>query len=318
MKTHFQNPARLPLIIQIPDQNKQQQQQQETTTSKHPTTTSLPTIPVCLQDITMLSYAQIDSAQVSMKPTSQEEQAATVLTTIKESAGTPPWTQKEKKVDQNEWDDFSKLSSAHMNCEYNACLGRGMSAGHSPDCPFLEEYNQSIKAKEVSTNAKTIDEVEPLTNESMDIDIKEEDNYDTTEAGCVKHHPKYTLLYWTGCYIDDCKIHTNKRYEHKPPSWAQVCTYWLQYGHKVINSDAHDKMIKVKKAKIESLAIPVRPPLVCTYCTRNGHLKEKCYKKLMDEYRKLNDIHKLSSTRVEVSTSSSERDDEETDKSRFS
>ena len=38
----------------------------------------------------------------------------------------------------------------------------------------------------------------------------------------------------------------------------------------------------------------------------------------MDEYRMLNDIHKPSTTRAEVSTSSSERDDEETDKSRFS
>ena len=37
----------------------------------------------------------------------------------------------------------------------------------------------------------------------------------------------------------------------------------------------------------------------------------------MDEYRMLNDIHKPSSTRGEVSTSSSERDDEETDKTRF-
>ena len=38
----------------------------------------------------------------------------------------------------------------------------------------------------------------------------------------------------------------------------------------------------------------------------------------MNEYRKLNDIHKPSSTCAEVSTSSSELDDEETDKSRFS
>ena len=38
----------------------------------------------------------------------------------------------------------------------------------------------------------------------------------------------------------------------------------------------------------------------------------------MDEYRMLNDIHKPSSTRVEVSTSSAERDEEDTDKSRFS
>ena len=38
----------------------------------------------------------------------------------------------------------------------------------------------------------------------------------------------------------------------------------------------------------------------------------------MDEYRMLNDIHKQSSTRVEFSSSSSEWDDEETDKSRFS
>ena len=68
---------------------------------------------------------------------------------------------------------------------------------------------------------------------------------------------------------------------------------------------------------IKSLAIHVQPPLVCTYCKRNSHLKEKCYKKLIDEYRMLNDIHKPSSTRAEVSTSSSVRDDEETDKSRF-
>ena len=38
----------------------------------------------------------------------------------------------------------------------------------------------------------------------------------------------------------------------------------------------------------------------------------------MDEYRMFNDIHKPSSTYAEVSTSSSERDNEETDKSRFS
>ena len=251
----------------------------------------------------MSSYPHIASTQVSIKRT-EEEQAATVLTTIKESAGTPPWTQKEKEDNQNAWDDFSKLLTAHMNCEYNACGSRGISARHSPDYPFLEQYNKSIKANEVSTNVQTSDEVEPLTNESMDIDIKEEDNYDTTEAGCDKHHPKRTLLHWTGCYIDDCKIHINKRYEPKPQLWTQVCTYCRQYGHKVINCDAHDKMIKAKKAKNESLAIHVRPPLVCTYCKRNGHLKEKCYKKLMDEYRMFNDIYKLSSTRAEVSTSS--------------
>ena len=65
----------------------------------------------------MPSYAQIASAQVSIKRNPEEEQAALVLPTIKESAGTPPWTQAEKKDYQNEWDDFTKLSMAHMNCE---------------------------------------------------------------------------------------------------------------------------------------------------------------------------------------------------------
>ena len=110
----------------------------------------------------MPSYAQITSAQVSMEPTTEVEQAATVLTTIIESAGMPPWTQKEKEDYQNEGDNFSKLSTAHMNCKYNACRSGWISAGQ--DCPFLEEYNKSIKAKEVSTNAKTSDEVEPLTD----------------------------------------------------------------------------------------------------------------------------------------------------------
>ena len=32
----------------------------------------------------------------------------------------PPWTQKDKEDYQNKWDDFHKLSTAHMNCEYNA------------------------------------------------------------------------------------------------------------------------------------------------------------------------------------------------------
>ena len=77
-------------------------------------------------------------------------------------------------------------------------------------------------------------------------------------------------------------------------------------------------MIKPKKAKIESLAIHVRPSLLCTYCKRNGHLKEKCYQKLMDEYRMLTDIHKPSSTPAEVSTSDSARGDEENDKARES
>ena len=227
LSRYFKNPARLPPIIRKPDQNKQQQQLQETTTSKYSTTTSLSTRPFYFQDTTMPSYAQITSAQVSMEPTTEVEQAATVLTTIIESAGMPPWTQKEKEDYQNEGDNFSKLSTAHMNCEYNACRSRGISAGHSPDCLFIEEYNKSINAKAVSTNVKTSDEVEPLTNESMDIDIKEEDNFDTTEAGYVKHDPKHALLHWTGCYIEDCNIHTNKRYEPKPPSWAQVQEYGI-------------------------------------------------------------------------------------------
>ena len=86
---------------------------------------------------------------------------------------------------------------AHMNWEYNACRSCGISAGHSPDCAFLEEYNKSIKAKEVRTKKKISDDVEPLTNETMDIDIKEEDDYNTTEASYVKDHPKHALLHWT-------------------------------------------------------------------------------------------------------------------------
>ena len=266
----------------------------------------------------MPSYALIASAQASIKRNPEEEQAATVLTTIKESAGTPPWTQNVKEDYQNEWDDFTKVSTPHMHCKYTACCSCGVSTEHSPDCPFLEGYNKSIKGSEVSTNEKTSYEVKPLTKESMDIDIEEEDNYDTTEAGCVKHHPKHALLSWTGCYIDDCKTHTNKLHEPKPPSWAQICTYGVQYGHKVNNCDAHDKMIKAKKAKIESLAMHVRPPLGCTYCKRNGHHQKKFYRKLTDEYRMLNDIDKPSSTCADVSTSSSERDVEATDKSRCS
>ena len=49
----------------------------------------------------MPSYAQIASAQVSIKR-SEEEQAVSVLTTIKESAGTSPWTQKQKEDYYNE------------------------------------------------------------------------------------------------------------------------------------------------------------------------------------------------------------------------
>ena len=45
----------------------------------------------------MPSHAQIASPQVSIKRTNEEEQAATVLTTFKESAGTLPWTKQEKE-----------------------------------------------------------------------------------------------------------------------------------------------------------------------------------------------------------------------------
>ena len=129
LSRYFKNPARLPPIIRKPDHNQQQQQQQATTTSKQPTTTSLPTIHLSFQDITMPSYTQIASAQCSIKRT-EEEQAATVLTTIKGSAGTPPWTQQEKEDYQNEWNVINKLSTAHMNCEYNSCRSRGISTGH--------------------------------------------------------------------------------------------------------------------------------------------------------------------------------------------
>ena len=121
MSRDFKTPARLPPIIQKPDQNKQQKQHQETT-SKHSTTTCLPTTPLSFQDTITPSYAQIASAQVSMKPTSEVEQAATVLTTSKESASTPTWTKKEKEDYQKEWNDFSKLSTADMKSEYNAAV----------------------------------------------------------------------------------------------------------------------------------------------------------------------------------------------------
>ena len=61
----------------------------------------------------------------------------------------------------------------------------------------------------------------------MDIDIKEEDNYDTTEAGCVKHHPKHALLHWTGCYIEIAK---------STPTSVTSPTYY--HGHKSVHTAA--------------------------------------------------------------------------------
>ena len=71
----------------------------------------------------MPSHAQIASARVSIKRTNEEEQAATVLTTFKESAGTLPWTQQEKEDYQKFFFFFFFLKS--LNPVFANRHGRG-------------------------------------------------------------------------------------------------------------------------------------------------------------------------------------------------
>ena len=116
---------------------------------------------------------------------------------------------------QQVWDEhLNHLESAHVNCEYKPYRGRGLAAGHCDDCPFQDDGD---------------DELKPLPAMSMDID---KDEYNLDEAGCSTTHPRHSALHWTGCYVEDCHIHTNKRYDVKAPSYANICRQCRTYGHK--------------------------------------------------------------------------------------
>ena len=89
-----------------------------------------------------------------------------------------------------------------MNCDFNSCRGRGLAAGHHKDCP-------NLIPQESESRSSTSMEPEDL-----------KDTYHPDEAGCDVNHPRHGVLSWTGCYIKECRIHTNKPYQPKLPSYV--------------------------------------------------------------------------------------------------
>ena len=63
---------------------------------------------------------------------------------------------------------------------------------------------------------------------SMDID---KDKYNPDEPGWSTNHPRYPAVYWTGCYVEDCRIRTNQRLNIKPPSYANVYRQYRTYEY---------------------------------------------------------------------------------------
>jgi hypothetical protein len=139
--------------------------------------------------------------------------------------------------------------------------------------------------------------------------MEEEDpknTYNPDEAGCDINHPRHGILSWTGCYVEDCHIHTNKPYQPKPPPYAQICKHCKKHGHRQDDCLAYQigqqKEIRSQQA-IMIAAANFKQKMKCSYCRQSGHIATTCNKKLVDEYHTLNAYYMPKAVKKEVSIS---------------
>ena len=98
---------------------------------------------------------------------------------------------------KNEWDWNHNLDNSHNNCKYNACRGRGLSAGHHPDDPYQEE-EYTLKPNEDSVRVPA--NQERLNNNSVTwsqvvINAIKEEKYNTDKAGAEETHSNHGTLH---------------------------------------------------------------------------------------------------------------------------
>ena len=203
LSRYFKNPEELPEFIRPSSSH------QSTTSDKKPpqfNSQNSSINPFAFSEMpSSTSPATVNSAAVTTRSSSKE--AAAILEGLKASQwDTPTYGMK------SEWDWNHNLDNSHNNCEYNACRGRGLSAGHHPDCPYQEEeytpepneYSARVPANQERLNNNGVP-----WSQVVITPIKEEE-YNTDEAGAEETHSNHGALHWTACYVENCKIHTNK------------------------------------------------------------------------------------------------------------
>ena len=151
LSRYFKNPEELPEFIRLSSSH------QSTTSDKRPpqfNSEDSSINPFAFQEMpSSTSPATVNSAAVTTRSSSKE--AVAILEGLKASQwDTPTYGMK------SEWDWNHNLDNSHNNCEYNACCGRGLSAGHHPDCPYQEaesrpepyEYSARVPANQERLN----------------------------------------------------------------------------------------------------------------------------------------------------------------------
>ena len=83
-------------------------------------------------------------------------------------------------------------------------------------------------------------ERKPADQMRMDVDTPKKalsvknllnEEFNTIPIGCDINHPKHGAQHWTGCYVENCRIHNDKRYQPRPPKGTPECKYCGDYGH---------------------------------------------------------------------------------------
>ena len=120
----------------------------------------------------------------------------------------------------------------------------------------------------------------------------------------MEDHPSHGKMQWTACYVDDCRIHNDKRYQPRRPFGYSDCRWCGKFGH-------HHKTCTLyldhqKKEEAKALASQVPPEVTittptCSYCKDKGHLPEVCHQRITDNYKLLNTIHSNTKAIEDVS-----------------
>ena len=186
--------------------------------------------------------------------------------------------------------------------------GRGKAAGHHHNCPIHYDPQTPPSDDFILYSSENTEEaanrVQEAANALSNLSTKAThpplpERFNTIEIGCIEEDPMHKTLHWTGCFIEDCRTHTDKRYEPKRPRGFSDCRYCGKYGHHEENCPTKLEDIEKKAAKAKK---QVNQLPTCTYCRTKGHTRDKCIKRETDSLKLYNTI-KNNATKREPSPS---------------
>ena len=182
------------------------------------------------------------------------------------------------------------LDNSHGNCKYNTYHRRGLCTGHHSDCPYKEkEYTPEPNkhSPRVPANQERLNNNGVPWSPTVNSPITEEE-YNTDESDAEETQSNYGTLDLTGCYVEDCKIHTNKAYLPRPYKYMKYCRFCNKCGHIEDNCKLYKQQLHEMEEKAEKMNLFIRKKPTCSFSKLKGHTTQQRYRKQEPEYQHMN------------------------------